>query len=169
MKDMTSRKRHLAAGENVVFHTRAHWKEIVVPALVLVIVAAGAIWLLTQTSALWLQWTIAIIAIIVVAITSVIPILNWLANTSTLTTHRLISRWGLVRRIQNDVALDRVDSINIQRGFLDRFLGAGRLLVHATGTDGDLVLEGVPRIKERHMQMQELLMNRKTGANPQPK
>jgi len=43
------------------------------------------------------------------------------------------------------------------------------LLVHTTGTDGDLVLEGVPRIKERHMQMQELLMNRKTGANPQPK
>src|SRR5690625_303965 len=121
-------KRQLAAGENVVFHTRAHWKAIVLPVLVLLIVGAGASWLVNKTDLLWLQWTIVVIAAIVLIIGTLVPILNWSSSTDTLTTHRLISREGIIRRVRRDIPLDRVHAVNRDRSFIDRILGSGTLI-----------------------------------------
>jgi len=162
-------KRQLAAGENVVFHTRAHRKAIVLPVLVLLIVGAGAVWLSTLTTMLWLQWTILIIAAVVIVIGVLVPILSWSASTDTLTTHRLISREGIIRRVRRDIPLERVHSVNRERGFIDRMLGSGTLIVQSAGADSDVVLEDIPRLKQRHMQIQEILMDMEIPAEGNPR
>jgi len=162
-------KRNLAAGENVVFHTRAHWKAIVLPVLVLLIVGVGASWLVNKTDLLWLQWTIVVIAAIVLIIGTLVPILNWSSSTDTLTTHRLISREGIIRRVRRDIPLDRVHAVNRDRSFIDRILGSGTLIVQSAGADSDVVLENIPRLKQRHMQIQEILMDMEIPAEGNPR
>lgn len=162
-------KRNLAAGENIVFHTRAHWKVIVLPLVVLVIVGAGASWLLTKTTMLWLQWTIVIIAAIVIIIGALVPLLSWSSSTDTLTTHRLISREGILRRVRRDIPLDRVHAVNRERSLVDRFLGSGTLIVQSAGADSDVLLEDIPRLKQRHMQIQEILMDMEIPAEGNPR
>src|SRR5690625_7996738 len=120
---MEFNKPNLAAGENVVFHTRAHWKAIALPVLVLLIVGVGASWLVNKTDLLWLQWTIVVIAAIVLIIGTLVPILNWSSSTDTLTTHRLISREGIIRRVRRDIPLDRANAVNRDRSLIDRSLG----------------------------------------------
>lgn len=162
-------KRDLASGENIVFHTRAHWKVIVLPLLVLIIVGGGASWLLTKTTMLWLQWTIIAVAAVAIIIGTMVPILHWTSSTDTLTTHRLISREGILRRVRRDIPLDRVHAVNRERSFVDRMLGSGTLIVQSAGADSDVLLEDIPRLKQRHMQLQEILMDMEIPAEGNPR
>src|SRR5690625_6014370 len=47
-------KSNLAAGENVVFNTREHWKAIVLPVIVFLIVVVGARWVVIKSDLLCL-------------------------------------------------------------------------------------------------------------------
>lgn len=148
----------LATGETVVFHTRSHWKKIVLPILIFLIIGGAAAWLVSIVNASWLRWTIIGLAALVLIVASIAPFITWLSSTDTLTTYRLISRSGVIKRNGRDVPLDRVHAVSYERTFLDRLLGCGTLVVQTAGYDSNVLLHDVPRVERRHLQIQELLL-----------
>lgn len=55
------------------------------------------------------------------------------------TTRRLIYKTGLVRRLAEEINIDRVEGVTVSQGFLARILGYGNVVVRGMGV-GELVL-----------------------------
>lgn len=159
----------LAPGEKVIFHARAHWKNLVGPILVLALCVAAVVvllgWVVTDArSYAWARWTIAAAALVVAAVWTVRPFLQWLCSTDTLTTRRLISRRGVLRRTGRDLPIARVNAVSYERSVLDRILGCGTLVVQTAGMDSDVELYDVAKLELRLLQVQELLIDAEIPA-----
>jgi uncharacterized membrane protein YdbT with pleckstrin-like domain len=159
----------LAAGEYVVFHTRAHWKVLVAPVLVLIV--AIVCWALLWTRAIpeatgwnWARWTVSALAGLAILIWTVAPFVRWACRTDTLTNYRLISREGVFKRNGRDIPMDRVHAVSYQQTFIERLLGAGTLHVQTAAQQSDVALDDVAHVKRRQLQINEQLLNRDFGA-----
>src|SRR5919199_6179163 len=94
--------RLLGEDEHVVLSMRTHWKALIVPALLAVliviatVVAAG---LLPSGDVGHVgRMVVLVIAAVAVLWLSVWPFLNWLATTYTVTNRRLLTRHGVLTR-----------------------------------------------------------------------
>lgn len=159
----------LAEGEKVVFTAHSHWKNLVLPVLVTVLVVGVAVYALlvlvpSPEDHAWQRWTVAGVGTVLVLAFGVWPFLGWLASTDTLTTRRLISRRGVLSREGRDLPIDRVHSVSYRRSLLDRVLGCGTLVVQTAGTDSDVELYDVARIERRILQIQELILDEEIPA-----
>lgn len=159
--------KYLAPGEQVVFHVRSHWKNLVAPVLALLAVGAllwfALVWWVPdpETQAV-LRWVIVGLAVVLVAIFSLWPFLTWLTTTDTLTTKRLISREGVLTRTGRDIPIDRVNAVNYERSVIDRLFGCGTLVVQTAGTESDVELHDVAHIERRLIQIQQILVDEQT-------
>jgi len=159
--------KYLAPGEQVVFHVRSHWKNLVAPVLALLAVGAllwfALVWWVPdpETQAV-LRWVIVGLAVVLVAIFSLWPFLTWLTTTDTLTTKRLISREGVLTRTGRDIPIDRVNAVNYERSVIDRLFGCGTLVVQTAGTESDVELHDVAHIEKRLIQIQQILVDEQT-------
>ena len=143
----------LAEDESVAMALRPHWKELIVPALVLLVVSPLATF---AASALpdgdsrgWLQLAIAVAALLIVLRLAVWPFLKWITTSYVVTDRRLITRVGVITRTGRDMPLSRVNDITFEHsGLIDRMLRCGTLVVESAGERGQLVLRDVPRVEE---------------------
>ena len=159
----------LAGDEEVVFAAHSHWKNIVVPCLVLLAAAGAALFLLLQVvpdpaEQAWQRWTAVGLAALVASVFGVWPILGWLASTDTLTTRRLISRRGILSREGKDLPIDRVHSVSYRRSLVDRVLGCWTLVVQTAGENSDVELYDVAHIERRILQIQEIILDAEIPA-----
>lgn len=145
--------RLLGDDERVVMAMRPHWKELVGPALVLLLVSPLA----TFAAAVmpggdarpWLRLAVAVVALLVVLRWSLWPFLVWLTTSYVVTDRRLITRYGVVARIGRDMPLSRVNDVTFEHSsILERVLRCGTLVVESAGERGQLVLRDVPRVEE---------------------
>ena len=163
-------KRSLLAGdENVVFTAHSHWKNIVVPVLVIVATAGAAAFVLVElvpdpAEQAWQRWTVGALAALLALVFGVWPILGWTASTDTLTTRRLISRRGVFSREGKDLPIDRVHSVSYRRSLVDRMLGCGTLVVQTAGENSDVELYDVAHIERRILQIQEIVLDAEIPA-----
>ena len=88
----------LTEGESVIVDTRTHWKAILWPAILLILVVAAATYLTQLAGHKYVTWVVWIIALAVLVVWSFKPFLEWLTATYTITTKRLITREGLISR-----------------------------------------------------------------------
>lgn len=162
------KKSLLAEGERVVFTAHSHWKNLVVPVLVGVLAVAAVtvalLVLVPDPTAVWQRWAVVGLGAVVVLVFAAWPFLVWLASTDTLTTHRLISRRGVLTREGKDIPIDRVHSVSYRQSVLDRVLGCGTLVVQTAGHDSDVELYDVARIERRILQMQEVVLDEQIPA-----
>ena len=163
-------KRSLLAGdEKVVFTAHSHWKNIVVPVLVIVATAGAAAFVLVElvpdpAEQAWQRWTVGALAALLALVFGVWPILGWTASTDTLTTRRLISRRGVFSREGKDLPIDRVHSVSYRRSLVDRMLGCGTLVVQTAGENSDVELYDVAHIERRILQIQEIVLDAEIPA-----
>jgi uncharacterized membrane protein YdbT with pleckstrin-like domain len=148
----------LGAGEEVILHERTHWKALVLPAIFLIATCAVGGFLLAVGPD-WSMWAVIGIGLLVIAIFSVWPFLNWLASTDTLTNRRLITRQGVITRTGRDIPLKKVNDVAYERGLIDRLLGCGTLIVESAGERGHNVIRDVPKVELFHLKLQELLLD----------
>lgn len=154
----------LATNEKVVFEAHSHWKNLVLPALVLVLSITAVVVSLRvlvpdpQTQA-WQRWSLSLFFAVVALVFSVWPFLNWIASVDILTTRRLISRKGVLKREGKDIPIDRVHSVSYERSLLDRMLGCGTLVVQTAGDNSDILLYDVAHIERRIIQIQEIILD----------
>ena len=143
----------LGDGEQVVMAMRPHWKEMVWPAVVLIVTSPIATYLAAivpdGSAQIWLRLTIGVIAILVVLRWTVWPFLRWLTTSYVVTDRRIITRVGVIARLGRDMPISRINDVTFEHsGILERVLGCGTLIVESAGERGQLVLRDVPRVEE---------------------
>ena len=146
-------KRLLGDDEEVVMALRPHWKELVWPIVVLLVVAFGAAFLAAKMpdgdAQKWLRLAVLVVALLVLLRFTVWPFLRWLTTSYVVTDRRIITRAGIVARHGRDMPLSRVNDVSFDHsGILERVLGCGTLVVESAGERGQLVLRDVPNVEE---------------------
>lgn len=147
--------------ESVVVSTRTHVKALIVPAVVLILLAAVAGFASTFASGaggaepflLALIWGVAALLALVWVVR---PFLAWLTTTYTVTDQRLITRTGILTRRGHDIPITRISDVAYERGLVDRMLGCGTLLV-AVASEQRVELHDIPQVEHVHLRIQDLL------------
>ncbi len=132
---------------------RPHVKELILPALVLLVVSPAATYLAAAMpdgdAQAWLRLVVAAVGLLVVLRWTVWPFLKWLTTSYVVTDRRLITRVGVVARSGRDMPLSRINDVTFEHtNLLERMLGCGTLVVESAGERGQLVLRDVPRVEE---------------------
>jgi uncharacterized membrane protein YdbT with pleckstrin-like domain len=153
--------RLLNEGERVVVSTRTHVKALLLPAVVLIVLAALAgylvsivpessakplvqvvIWLLTGVLAVW--WVVK-------------PFIRWLTTSYTFTNRRFIARAGFIAKHGRTIPLNRINGVDFEIGLIDRVFGCGTLVVSDASESGWVRLHDIPQVEGVQMQIAEEL------------
>ena len=143
-----------ADDEQVVLQLRPHWKTLVQPILVAVIVVVAALIVEVvipsgKYSGIG-RLAVAVVAILALMLWLIGPLLRWRMTTYELTTRRLRVRNGVITRRGRDIPLARINDVSFEKGLLDRLLGSGRLVVESAGEHGQIVLNEIPHVEYVH-------------------
>jgi uncharacterized membrane protein YdbT with pleckstrin-like domain len=141
----------LADGEQPVLLLHPHWKTLIRPVLVAVLVVAIALIAEVIPSGSGQAVTraaIGVVAVVFVMVWLIVPVLRWRTTTYELTTKRLRTRFGILTRKGRDIPLTRINDVSFEKGPLDRLLGAGRLVVESAGEHGQIVLRDIPHVAD---------------------
>jgi uncharacterized membrane protein YdbT with pleckstrin-like domain len=147
----------LAADERVVLHRHPHWKRLIGPVLILLVVTAlAAFGAAVVNKTAWDQMAknivmivIAVIWLIVVGWLTVWPFLNWRTTHFVITDRRVMFRHGLLTRAGIDIPLARINSVEFRHGLLDRVVRTGTLIIESAAQD-PLEFHDIPRVEQVH-------------------
>ncbi len=157
---MAISRRLLNDDEHVVVHTRTHVKALLVPALLLIVIAAVAGFLSTLPSGnaepllLAVIWGVALVAILWFVGK---PFLSWITTAYTVTNRRLITRTGIITRTGHDIPLIRINDVAYEHGLIDRMLGCGTLVISDASQHGRVLLHDIPHVEQVHLKISDLL------------
>lgn len=143
--------RLLADDEDVVLDLHSHWKELIVPILLVPVVcgvASYVAFILPDDSARTpLRYAIAVVAILLLAKFSLWPYVKWQTTRYVLTTRRIVIRQGVFGRSGRDIPLTRVNDVSFRHSFIERLLRCGTLTIESAGEHGQVVLPEVPTVE----------------------
>jgi membrane protein YdbS with pleckstrin-like domain len=143
-----------ADDEQLVLRLHPHWKVLVRPVLLAVIVIAAALVLVavipSGKAAAAERLAVAAVAILALMLWLAVPVLRWRTTTYELTTRRLRVRDGIVTRHGRDIPLARINDVSFEQGPFDRLLGCGRLVVESAGEHGQIRLTEIPHVQYVH-------------------
>ena len=147
----------LAAGEHVVIHRHPHWKRLIGPVLILLVVTAiaafGAGYVNTtdwdQTAVNIVMIVIGVVWLIIVVWLTVWPFLNWWTTHFVITDRRVMFRHGLLTRSGIDIPLARINSVEFRHGVFDRMLRTGTLIIESASHD-PLEFQDIPQVEKVH-------------------
>ena len=141
----------LTEDEHLVLRLHPHWKTLIGPLLVAVLVVAAAliaeVLIPSNSAAAVERLVVAAVAILAVMLWLIVPVLRWRTTTYELTTRRMRVRSGIVTRHGRDIPLARINDVSFEKGLLDRLLGSGRLVVESAGEHGQILLDDIPRVE----------------------
>lgn len=156
-----AREDSLTGDEEPVLLLHPHWKTLIGPVLVAVIVLAVALLIEavipSGRDAAAGRLVVAVIALLALMLWLIAPVLRWRTTTYELTTRRLRTRYGLVTRRGRDIPLARINDVSFEKGVLDRLLGAGRLVVESAGEHGQIVLRDIPNVEQVQATLYQLV------------
>jgi uncharacterized membrane protein YdbT with pleckstrin-like domain len=138
---MSFPKSLLAEHEEVIFDLKPHWIALVPSVIWSIVLAAGAILaaiFLYDENGSYDWWEMLISAGFVLAwfFLSVLPYLRWNFTLFVLTTDRLITRHGIIAKHSKEIPLERINDVAFSQSVMERFLGAGDLMVESAGERG---------------------------------
>lgn len=140
-------------GEHVVVSTRTHPKELIGPALILLVVVAAVIWLSTVTGSTGVGVGAGVVAAMIVVWFVLRPFVDWLTTSYTFTNRRFIKRSGFIAKEGRTIPLNRISGVDFEIGVIDRIFGCGTLVVSDASTDGSVQLSDIPRVEEVQLQV----------------
>ena len=144
-------RRLLGDDEQMVLDMHPHWKQLLLPSLLLPILVGVSTYLLfvvpAGTVRTPLQWTIVAIAVLVLLRFTVWPWITWQTTHYVLTTRRVIIRRGVLGRSGRDIPLTRVNDVSFHHSLFERMLRCGTLTIESAGEHGQVVLPEVPDVE----------------------
>jgi len=142
----------LSEGEHFVLRLHPHWKTLLRPFLILLVILVAAIAALVMipsgSGAGIASGVIGILVVLAVIVWGVVPVLRWRTTTYELTTRRLRLREGILSRTGRDFPLIRISDVTFTHGPIDRLLGCGKLIVESAGEHGQLILNEIPQVEQ---------------------
>lgn len=147
----------LAAGEQIVLHRHPHWKCLIWPALVLIVVtglaALGSGYVdSTQWQQLAKKVTLGVgwgIWLVLVGWLTIRPFLSWLTTHFVVTNRRVMYRHGVLTRSGIDIPLARINSVEFRDRIFERIFRTGTLIIESASQD-PLEFYDIPRLREVH-------------------
>jgi uncharacterized membrane protein YdbT with pleckstrin-like domain len=158
----------LAPGEEPVIAVHPHWKVLVRPVSVAVLIVAA-----TLVVAVMVPWgaaaplgplVLAGVAVVLLMWWLTVPLLRWRTTTYELTTRRLRMRSGIIARFGKDIPLSRITDVSFQTGILDRILGSGTLVVESPGEHGQVRLTEIPHVEHLQSTLFQLVEEERVRA-----
>ncbi len=151
----------LADDERVVKHLHPHWITLVWPtALLIVIVALGSFLAAivpggsVQTPG---RIGIGVVAVVALLVVVVVPYLRWRTTHYVLTTHRLMTRVGILNHTGRDIPLNRINNAMYEQSFFERIVNSGTLVVESAGEDGQQVFRNIPEADQTQQLINRLV------------
>ncbi|WP_426998695.1 PH domain-containing protein [Pseudarthrobacter sp. N5] len=153
-------RKGLQSGEQVIVMTRPQPRRLILPAVVFVLAPAAAAFaaawiirgeptrLLPLVSREWTLWlvTACVLAAAWVLCGYCLPrLLSWQGTRYTLTSRRIVARYGMLRRTDRQVSLAAVRHVTVSQSVLQRILRSGNISLE-TRHEGNTVIADVPEI-----------------------
>ena len=143
--------RLLADDEHIVLDLHPHWKQLLLPSLLLPVVVGVSSYLLflvpdgsVRTP---LRWGIVAIAVLILLRFTFWPWISWQTTHYVLTTRRVVIRRGVLGRSGRDIPLTRVNDVSFHHSLFERMLRCGTLTIESAGEHGQVVLPEVPDVE----------------------
>ena len=159
-------KKLLSQDEVVVRHMHTHVKTllpaIIIEVLLLVAATIGSFYV-PANARYWALATIWITVLVLSIPLFIVPWVKWSMTTYTVTTKRVITRTGVIRRTGHDLPLTRISDIQIEKNFDDRIFGCGTLALQTSAND-PLLLWDVPKVEMVQVEISNLLFHDIQGA-----
>ena len=152
----------LTEDERVGKHLHPHWITLVFPVFLLVILVAGGAF----AAAVAPDWggarsgiRIGIGAVVLVALVwwVLIPVLRWRTTHYVLTTHRLMTRVGILSHRGRDIPLNRINNAIYEQTLWERVINSGTLMVESAGEDGQEVFHHIPNADQTQQLINRLV------------
>ena len=161
---MALKKDMLAPDEQVVLHLRTHLKSLIGAILTLLLASAlltiFLVWLPEQVKP-WGIWVLVIIFAAGIVWLVIRPWLLWLTSTYTITNRRIITRKGILNRTGHDFPLRSINNVNTESSLMDRMFGCGTLTL-LTAAEDPLTLHDVPSVEKVHTVIADLIFDGET-------
>src|SRR4029078_4282374 len=130
-----------------------HWKMMVVPVLVLLVVVSLGSFLAAlsgaQTWGLWAQVVVLVIALVLVVRFTLAPLIRWRTTHFVITNRRVLVREGLITRRGMDIPMRRITGVQFRQSLFERLFGVGTLVMESA-SDDPLEFEDIPGVEEVH-------------------
>jgi uncharacterized membrane protein YdbT with pleckstrin-like domain len=147
----------LAKGEQVVLHHHPHWRRLIGPALVLVLVTGlAALGSGYVNSTHWEQVAKNVVYgvvwgiwLVIVGWLSVWPFLSWLTTHFVVTNRRVMYRHGVLTRSGIDIPMARINSVEFRDRLSERIFRTGTLIIESASQD-PLEFHNIPRLRNVH-------------------
>jgi membrane protein YdbS with pleckstrin-like domain len=161
---MGNSKKLLFDGEYVVLSVRGHGKALIWPVVVFIVVMGfGITALMLKPNDTIVASGVAVVALPLLVVLSLVPFLRWMTSTYTVTNRRLITRQGILSRTGRDIPLFRINDVAYEKGLLDRLLGCGTLIISDATEKAGVVLPDIPHVEQVQLQISELLFTNDDG------
>lgn len=153
----------LIEGETVVMSMRTHAKALILPAVVLIVLAAigGFLTAILPESDIdqWVVIGIWVLVALGVIWWSIVPFVRWLTTEYTVTSKRVLLTSGVFTRTGRATPLHRINNVTFEKQLLDRVLGCGTLVVSDATEQTGMRLTDVPRVEWVHRQLTDLVFD----------
>jgi uncharacterized membrane protein YdbT with pleckstrin-like domain len=130
----------LQPGETVRFSTKLHW-TIYLPGLIVLIPAIIIFAISFGPNIIYgVRIAVKILAIILLTFAVILLVFAWIRRWTTefaVTSRRIIYKRGLFLRKTKEIALDKVESVDVDQSVLGRILDYGKLSIHGTGVSDE--------------------------------
>jgi uncharacterized membrane protein YdbT with pleckstrin-like domain len=151
----------LTEDEHVVLHLHPHWKALIRPVAVLVVViaavVAGFVLLPGGTAATVGLYAIVAVGLVLALLLSLWPFLVWRTTHYVFTNERVLLQTGVLSRDRRDIPLGRVNDHSMNQRFVERMLGCGTLTIESAGERGQSVLASIPHVEKVQTTLYELV------------
>ena len=169
IRAMSVPRKLLVEGEEIILSMRTHAKALILPAVVLIALAALGGFLtavLGDSSAeKWVVIAIWVAVGVGMLVWSVAPFTRWLTTEYTITSRRVLLTSGVFTRKGRAIPLYRINDVTFEKGLLDRMLGCGTLVVSDASEQSGMRLSDVPRIEWVHRRLTDLVFDTNDGAD----
>ena len=136
---------------------------LVIPAILLIAVAAGLAYALAVLAEPWQLLAAAGAAALLVLVGCLLPFLAWLTHRVTITNRRIIVRSGMFVRVRRELLLSRGYDVAVRRSWAQSAFGSGDVRID-TGAETPLVLRDVPKPRLVQAAIQELMDGSRASA-----
>jgi uncharacterized membrane protein YdbT with pleckstrin-like domain len=149
-------KNLLTDGEEVIHDLRPHWRGLVGPGLIFLVIIFVGFYLLAMIENPQGRLIIGLTMLVLSLWFCVRPLLQWLTTNYVFTDRRIIVRSGLIVRRGRDMPLSRINDVSFMHRPLERFLNSGTLYVESAGTKGELIIKDVPNVEQIQSEISRL-------------
>lgn len=134
----------MSRGERVVVHKHPHWKVLVFPVFVFLVLVAALAFMIVwigkwddsgATTHSWWYLAVSIAAVLLFLVFCLVPYLRWGTEHFVLTTQHVFFRTGILHRRQHQIPLIRVQNIETIVSFWGRIFGYGTLIVDSAADE----------------------------------